>query len=177
MRERDYKETEDMILFLNSIYCQWYICEFKDYEGTRFSSAEQFMMYHKFKCLEPENAYKVLDTHNPRLVKLMGRQIKNYNEEKWSKCREQVVALGNYYKFSQNPELLDIMLEHKYKEIVEASPEDPIWGIGLFKEDPRCLDKTQWLGLNLLGNCIMLVRNMILNKEPIGLLEKEVYYK
>lgn len=174
-RERDYTETEEYVLFLNSVYSQWYPCQFKDKEENTFKNAEQFMMYHKFKCLEPENAYKILEIHNPRLIKQMGRNIIKYDEVKWSNIREQVVTLGNYYKFTQNPNLLDILLEHQNKTIVEASPEDKIWGIGLWENDARCLNRESWLGLNLLGISIMSARNMIQNNINPKILEELIY--
>ena len=46
--------------------------------------------------------------------------------------------------------------------IVEASPYDAIWGIGLTAHDAAANDPTQWRGLNLLGFVLMVVREQLL---------------
>ena len=61
-------------------------------------------------------------------------------------------------KFSQNDKLLEYMLNTKNKILVEASPYDRIWGIGMKFNDPRALTPSEWNGLNLLGKCLMKVR-------------------
>lgn len=46
--------------------------------------------------------------------------------------------------------------------IVESSPVDFIWGIGMHvTQYPSICDKAKWKGENLLGECLMKVRNVI----------------
>jgi len=43
--------------------------------------------------------------------------------------------------------------------LVEASPVDPIWGIGMAKDHPQINDPSAWKGHNLLGFALMEVRD------------------
>lgn len=171
---RQYTLNGNMILFWNSCYSQWFQSEFVDGNGLKFFNAEQFMMYHKAKLFDDtEMMEKIINETNPKVIKEYGRKVKNYIEEIWVAAREEVVILGNYYKFTQNNKILKELMSSIGKELVEASPVDRIWGIGLSEHDEKCLDKSKWRGLNLLGNCLMKVREILtsLNMELIKVLE------
>ena len=45
--------------------------------------------------------------------------------------------------------------------LVEASPVDAIWGIGLAASDPLAVEPATWQGLNLLGFALMEVRRRL----------------
>lgn len=65
-------------------------------------------------------------------------------------------------KFSQNHSLYKILKSTDTKMIVESSPVDFIWGIGMHvTQYPNICDQTQWKGQNLLGKCLMKVRDII----------------
>ena len=91
-------------------------------------------------------------------AKNFGREIKNFNEDIWSKRRFGIVEIANYQKFSQNPALKQYLLNTYDKFLVEASPVDAIWGIGLSHEDPNAKIPKNWRGLNILGFVLMSVR-------------------
>ena len=44
------------------------------------------------------------------------------------------------------------------KRLAEASPLDPVWGIGLRADDPRAKGPRQWRGKILLGEALSAVR-------------------
>ena len=48
-------------------------------------------------------------------------------------------------------ELKEILLSTGNKVLVEASPKDTIWGIGLSVNDENIEDKNCWRGTNYLG--------------------------
>jgi ribA/ribD-fused uncharacterized protein len=127
--------------------------------GVWFVNNEQFMMYCKAKLFkEEEVARKIMQTDSPRVHKSLGRQVRAFREDVWNAKREMYVCKGCFAKFSQNPAMKDFLLATGDTELVEASPYDKIWGVGLAATDPRIYDKANWQGLNLLGECLMQVR-------------------
>jgi ribA/ribD-fused uncharacterized protein len=78
--------------------------------------------------------------------------------------REHIVYAGCRLKFSQNPELKEFLLSTSDMLLVEASPYDNIWGIGLNERDAFSIPPSQWPGQNLLGKCLMGVRGALVNK-------------
>lgn len=159
------KITDTHLFFWDTIYSQWFGFEnkymFVD-NGKHFFTAEHYMMYHKAGVFGDEETQKqILNVNCPRTVKALGRSIKNFSDEVWDKHKFDIVVRGNYLKFSQNEDLLEIMNNHKHLILVEASPVDKIWGIGLHYSDKKCLDESQWCGQNLLGKAIMEARNML----------------
>lgn len=72
-----------------------------------------------------------------------------------------IVAEGSYHKFSQNPRLRDFLLATGEKVLVEASPYDQVWSIGMSAEDERAKAPRQWAGTNWLGWCLMEARDRL----------------
>jgi hypothetical protein len=68
------------------------------------------------------------------------------------------VTRGNEAKFGQNDALKHHLLSTCDEVLVEASPTDAIWGIGLAADDPAAGAPESWRGLNLLGFALMRVR-------------------
>ena len=75
-------------------------------------------------------------------------------------CRE-IVKKGNFAKFSQSNQLMEYLLGTGNKILVEASPKDTIWGIGLSEDSPKACNPHLWRGENLLGFALMDVRDML----------------
>lgn len=124
-----------------------------------FTSAEQFMMFHKaILFLDNEIASALLKETNARKVKELGRQVRDFDEEVWSYFRSRVVYEGNKAKFSQNPDLMDALTSTMGTTLVEAAPNDQIWGIGLAADDAKVQKRETWEGKNLLGEILTLLR-------------------
>lgn len=124
-----------------------------------YSSAEQFMMYHKAMIfLDREIAYQIMQTDDVRKIKNLGRQVKNYDEYVWKYFRSKVVYEGNKAKFTQNESLKEALFATKGTTLVEAAPNDAIWGIGLTEDDPRAKQREMWQGKNLLGEILTQLR-------------------
>jgi ribA/ribD-fused uncharacterized protein len=140
---------------------QWYVARF-EYEGVAYRTAEHFMMAEKARLFGDEAALrKILRTRFPAEVKRFGREIVAFDESVWQAQRFDLVVRGNLAKFSQNPRLAEYLLATTDTVIVEASPADAIWGIGLAEEHPYTAQPALWPGLNLLGFALMEVRSRL----------------
>ena len=120
----------------NTCLSQWYECKFT-VDGVEYHTAEQYMMAQKavlFK--DDELLQEIMSADNPAVYKKLGRQVRNFDSDVWNEHKFQIVVNGNMAKFSQNPELLDFLLKTGDRVLVEASPYDRIWGIGLAKDTP-----------------------------------------
>ncbi|MFO0878989.1 MAG: NADAR family protein [Gemmataceae bacterium] len=152
---------EKFTFFWQGPFSQWHASTFS-VNGRRFSHAEQFMMYCKAVLFhDSESAEKILQSHTPQQQKALGRQIRGFNEAVWGLFREGIVSTGSYAKFTQDPELLELLLATRGTTLVEASPHDRVWGIGLAENDPRAEDRSRWRGLNLLGEILTRTREAI----------------
>lgn len=132
---------------------------FFPYDFQTYSSSEQFMMYHKaIVFLDRDTAQKIMSTNDVRKIKELGRQVKNFDENVWRYFRGKVVYEGNKSKFTQNDALKLKLFATKGTTLVEASPHDSIWGIGLTESDPRAMNRRTWMGHNLLGEILTKIR-------------------
>ena len=147
-----------------SCLSQWFEREFQ-YQGIKYPTAEHWMMARKAKLFgDKENFEKILRSKTPKEAKSFGRQVKNFDEKTWINHREKIVKNGNYLKFKQHLDLWEFLNSTEEKVIVEASPYDKIWGIGLKIDDKAIENPTNWKGLNLLGYALMEVRNKLRNE-------------
>jgi ribA/ribD-fused uncharacterized protein len=145
-----------------SPFSQWYRCVFTA-GGNTFNCAEQYMMHGKALLFDDHPmAAEILAASHPRQHKALGRKVKGFDDAAWRREREGIVRAGNHAKFTQNPELRDLLLATKGTTLVEASPYDKIWGIGLAASDPRAQDAKQWKGQNLLGKILTALRDELL---------------
>jgi ribA/ribD-fused uncharacterized protein len=153
---------EKFTLFWEGPFSQWYPSPFIVHHLT-FNCAEQFMMYSKALLFrDVESAEKILYSTLPKDHKALGRKIRNFDTNTWLLFREGIVYTANYAKFTQDLMLQEILLGTKGTTLVEASPHDKVWGIGLDANDPKAQTRATWNGLNLLGETLTRVREAIL---------------
>ena len=105
-------------------------------------------------------------SEDPKEIKALGRAVRNFDGKQWDEVKYSLVLTGNYNKFSQNKALRGFLLSTGDRLLVEASPSDRIWGIGLSADDSRIHDPAQWRGENLLGFALMEVRDEIRRTYP-----------
>jgi ribA/ribD-fused uncharacterized protein len=153
-------ENEEFHFFWDGPFSQWHPSPMT-IDGGTYNCAEQYMMYIKAQIFEDEDtATKIMESQHPAQQKALGRKVKNFDKKKWDAIARLVVYKGNMNKFQQNDELRERLMETT-GTIVEASPHDPIWGIGLSENDPRCKSRDTWQGTNWLGEVVTAVREQL----------------
>ncbi len=144
-----------------SCLSQWYPAPF-EIDGIAYATAEHYMMAAKARLFgDRDNERAILEASHPGEAKKLGRQIRNFDEQIWERAREQIVFEGNLARFTQHSPLREFLLMTGDRVLVEASPVDRIWGIGLAAQDESAADPLQWKGLNLLGFVLMRVRQQL----------------
>jgi ribA/ribD-fused uncharacterized protein len=145
----------------DSVFSQWWACRFL-VEGQVYASAEQYMMAAKARLFgDDETRARILATADPGRAKALGRQVRGFDEETWVAWRCDLVVRGNLAKFAQNPALQHYLLATKDHILVEASPVDRIWGIGMAATHEHADNPLPWRGLNLLGFALMKTRAIL----------------
>lgn len=139
-------------------FSQWWPSAFT-VDGVRYATAEHYMMAEKARLFGDEKiAAEVLAAKSPGAVQALGRRVRNFVQAGWDARRFDIVAAGNLAKFGQHPDLGAYLLGTGDRILVEASPIDRIWGIGLAADDERAGNPRRWRGLNLLGFALMAAR-------------------
>ncbi len=162
------------VLFYGSVFSNWYTTpnQLVDHvNGFVFNNTEAAFMYRKALLFgDGDTAAKIIAhaeaNGHPREVKAMGREIKGYDEAEWECVREGEMALVNLWKYRQNPELAEQLKATAPRTLVEASPTDRIWGVGLSVDDAvRHIELGAimggWPGRNLLGEALITVRSLL----------------
>ena len=133
-------------------------------EGITFPSAEHYMMWRKAILFDDAAmAERILAAPHPRAAKELGGRVSGFDQPAWEEHRFPIVVAGNVAKFGQDPDLRAYLTGTGQRVLVEASPTDWIWGIGLTRDDPAAADPRRWRGLNLLGFALMEARETLLD--------------
>jgi ribA/ribD-fused uncharacterized protein len=143
-------------------FSQWFSAKFT-IDGITYLTAEHFMMASKARLFEDlEAEQNILKAKQPKDAKRLGRGVRGFDGAVWEEYRFELVVQGNLAKFSQNEPFKEFLLGTKNRVIVEASPDDRIWGIGIAADNPDAKNPRRWSGLNLLGFALMEVRSQLL---------------
>jgi hypothetical protein len=140
---------------------QWWPAVFTE-DGHRFASAEHYMMAHKAWLFgDDASARRILAAGHPGEAQALGRKVRGFDQLVWEAERFGIVVRGSLAKFGRYGDLLAYLLGTKHRVLVEASPRDRIWGIGLGETDPLAATPETWKGLNLLGFALMEARTRL----------------
>jgi ribA/ribD-fused uncharacterized protein len=152
------KNKEDVGRF---VFSQWFYSPFT-VDNVEYKTSEHWMMAHKAKLFNDNDAFeRIIRADKPGEVKEIGRQIRGFDEIKWNDKKFEIVKTGNIHKFNQNKKLKDFLLGTTDRVIVEASPTDTIWGIGLTQDSNMVDNPYTWRGQNLLGFALMETRDFL----------------
>ncbi|AEB45500.1 NADAR family protein [Micromonospora maris] len=144
---------------------QWWSAPFT-IDGLRFATAEHYMMWRKATLFDDHaTAARVLAAAHPHAAKMLGRQVTGFDQHVWEQHRYDIVLTGTVAKFDEHPALRTYLIGTGERVLVEASPLDRIWGIGLAADHPHATDPARWRGLNLLGFALMQARDILTGQE------------
>lgn len=142
----------------NAWLSNWHPCHIT-HDGEVFSSSEQLFMYLKAKLFGDEKMMSsILASKTPKSAKALGRKVKPFDEDVWVDKRVELMTVAVQEKFSQNEDLKTLLLSTGDDVLVETSPYDKVWGIGVRGRHKKASFPDQWSGLNLLGEILMKVR-------------------
>lgn len=131
-------------------------------DGVRYPTAEHFMMAEKARLFaDGEALTKILASSTPAEAKAIGRTVRGYDDDAWGRARTEAVVRGNVAKFGQHEDLRAFLLGTGDRVLVEASPRDRIWGIGMGASNPDARVPARWRGRNLLGFALMDARERL----------------
>ena len=160
--------AERFTFFWSGPFSQWFKSSFT-LEGQRYVTAEQYMMAEKARLFgDVEIRDAILATDNARKQKALGREVRGFEPARWNAAARDIVYRGNRAKFLANPKLLEQLLGTTGTTIVEASPDDRIWGIGLAEDDPAASDRSNWQGTNWLGEVLTRLRDDLITEREGG---------
>ncbi|MFE9255971.1 NADAR family protein [Streptomyces sp. NPDC006879] len=144
-----------------SCLSQWWPSPFT-VGDVRYATAEHWMMAAKARLFEDARAERMaLEAAHPAQAQRAGRLVRGFDESIWRRERYALVVQGNVHKFGSDANLRAFLLSTGSRVLVEASPRDRIWGIGLSSTDERAHDPARWRGLNLLGFALMGAREQL----------------
>lgn len=144
-----------------SCFSQWFESPFT-VDGQTYATAEHWMMAGKARLFNDEEILsQIMASTNPGKAKALGRKVRGFQPEEWDAAKFDIVVEGNLHKFRQIPEMGEFLKNTQSRILVEASPVDFIWGIGMAKDHPKVNDPAAWKGQNLLGFALMEVRDKL----------------
>jgi ribA/ribD-fused uncharacterized protein len=159
---------ERFTFFRSGPFSQWHPSPFM-LEGVLYNTAEQYMMAEKARLFGDEAIHaRILAAEHPRDQKALGRRVSGFDLERWNASSKAIVFRGNRAKFTTHRDLLTELLATAGTTLVEASPLDAIWGIGLAADNPDAGDRTKWRGTNWLGEVLTDLREVLLAEQESG---------
>lgn len=166
---REVIHMEKFTYFYGGVFSQWHRSNFVvEVDGVMmsFNCAEQYMMFSKARLFGDKAAMEaIMRTFDPSEQKALGRTVKGFDADIWNQHARNYVFQGNYAKFSQDIGLKQRLYATVGTTLVEASPRDTIWGIGLSCTDARAKDRKKWRGTNWLGEVLTNVREAMMKAE------------
>ncbi|MBL7974464.1 MAG: NADAR family protein, partial [Candidatus Kapabacteria bacterium] len=142
-------------------FSQWFKSPFT-VDSITYKTAEHWMMAQKALLFNDKIIFnKIISSENPDEAKELGRQVLRYDEQTWNEKKFDIVKFGNIHKFNQHPKLADYLINTENRILVEASPVDRVWGIGLSQDSNVIENIYAWRGQNLLGFVLMATRDFL----------------
>jgi ribA/ribD-fused uncharacterized protein len=137
---------------------QWFVAPFT-VDDVPYPTAEHFMMAEKARLFgDSHTLERILGAASPGEAKKLGRAVTPWDQDTWAAHRSAIVVRASVGKFRDNAPLREFLVRTGDRVLVEASPRDRIWGIGMGKNNPSAENPLEWRGSNLLGFALMEAR-------------------
>jgi hypothetical protein len=160
---KSYQETTNQISFFRK-YCPLSNHSSSPFElpnEKSYNCNEQLFLSEKCLAYGHEKAAKnILEMTDPAKMVNEAKVCKGYNEF-WEESMYPIMLTGLLAKFEQNPEHKEFLLNTGQKRLVEGSPYDTVWGVGIAYYSRWINNPERWRGENLLGQALMQARNML----------------
>lgn len=152
---------KDPAIVDKACFSQWYPAPFVEDQIT-YPTAEHYMMAKKAELFHDLAIRdQIIQQAHPNQAKALGRKVRNFDNKIWDAHKLAIVQQGSYLKFSQHAALKDYLLQTGDRILVEASPYDKVWGIGMAQDHPHAEQPARWRGENLLGFALMAARDRL----------------
>lgn len=162
-------ETSTHLFFLRGVFSNFQTCNNLRVDGINFTTTEHAFMWLKAKHFKDEqSAAEILNARSPADAKKIGRGVRGFNVEEWSKVCFQYMLKVNRIKYNSNQWLADLLLDTGNKTLVETNGKDVIWGIGLYATNSDIYNEFKWKGKNYLGQVLMQVRKELIENNNVN---------
>lgn len=134
--------------------------------GHRYLCGEQWMMAAKAWLFD--DAYilaRIQAEDHPKAHKALGRKVSGFDEHLWANACMPIVIGGSIARFAANPAIAKQLLGTGDRALVEGSPYDRLWGVGITWDDPKIEDEQNWRGHNLLGQALVAARTVLAERD------------
>ena len=118
--------------------------------GFIFPTAEHAFQWRKFKQSRPDVAEQIKHAGSPNAVKQISEAHESDKPTCWHKERVKVMREILRAKVTQHADFREALARTGRRRIIENSPDDEFWGIGLSRR-----------GENMLGQQLMEIRDGI----------------
>jgi ribA/ribD-fused uncharacterized protein len=151
--------------FWNGSFSSWHIAPIV-IDGNTWNCCEQYFMFKKAATFDDEKiAVKIWRCNDPRQQKKLGRQVAHFVPKVWDRVSRDFMHRAHWAKFTQHPHLRKELLKTGDTTLVEASPYDKLWGIGLAEDNPLASNRMTWEGKNWLGEILTEIKLALVNKD------------
>jgi len=166
------RTEEKFTFFYGGPFSNFHPVYFTDVGGISYSCTEQYYMAKKAKFFKDNYHYEmIMNENNPKQQKKYGRKVNNFSRTLWygafadDNPAKKIMYKGNFLKYTQNEKLRKMLLDTEGTELVEASPRDDLWGIGLEADNFQASRKRFWRGKNWLGEILTQIREDIIRRD------------
>ncbi len=153
--------TEDITGFYRSLsfLSNFRFSAFMDRDGIQFHSSAQYLHHRKAIIINDLTIAENILCE----CKILGNPVQIFVNDRWRRNAKYIMIEGLWFKFSQNKHCLKALESTGTCKLVEASPYDNIWGVGLGLDSEDLKNPNKWKGVNMMGSALQEIRIEMIN--------------